>query len=387
MQKILIVFGTRPEAIKMAPLVKACQTEGSFETKVCVTAQHREMLDQVLEIFDITPDYDLNLMKAGQDLYDVTSGVLLGMKDILTDFQPDTVLVHGDTATTFAACLAAFYQKIDVGHVEAGLRTGDIFSPWPEEANRQLTTQITRYHFAPTHTSKDNLLKENVQDENIVITGNTVIDALFLALDKIKNDPELENTITQNLRSSGLPSSLFTLHSSLQNHRKMILVTGHRRENFGQGFINICESLKTLAQNNPEIDIVYPVHLNPNVQKPVKEILSDTPNIHLIEPLQYEPFIFMMEKSHFIITDSGGVQEEAPSLGKPVLVMRDTTERPEALEAGTVKLVGTDPKKIIQEAQKLLDDAKAYEKMSRASNPYGDGHACEKIVGFLKEAK
>ena len=363
----------------MAPLVKACQTESSFKTKVCVTAQHREMLDQVLDIFAIIPEYDLDLMKSGQDLYDVTSGVLLGMKNILTDFQPDIVLVHGDTATTFAASLAAFYQKMAVGHVEAGLRTGNIYSPWPEEANRQLTTQITKYHFAPTETSKENLLKENVREDNIVITGNTVIDALFMALDKIKNDTELEKKIIDFINNQ-FSHSKFKIQNS-----KFILITGHRRENFGQGFINICESLKTLAQNNPEIDIVYPVHLNPNVQKPVKEILSDTPNIHLIDPLQYEPFIYMMEKSHFIITDSGGVQEEAPSLGKPVLVMRDTTERPEALQAGTVKLVGTDSQKIIQEAQKLLDDANAYEKMSRASNPYGDGHACEKIVNFIKE--
>jgi len=380
MKKILIVFGTRPEAIKMAPLVKACQDESSFETKVCVTAQHREMLDQVLDIFDISPEYDLDLMKAGQDLYDVTSGVLLGMKDVLSEFKPDVVLVHGDTATTFAASLAAFYQQIKVGHVEAGLRTGNIYSPWPEEANRQLTTQITTYHFAPTQTSKENLLKENVKDNDIVITGNTVIDALFLALNKIKSDPNLETKIIDTIQKQFPDNSKFDIKIS-----KFILVTGHRRENFGQGFINICESLKTLAQNNPDIEIVYPVHLNPNVQKPVNEILSDTSNVHLIEPQQYEAFIYMMEKSYFIITDSGGVQEEAPSLGKPVLVMRDTTERPEALAAGTVKLVGTDPKTIINEAQHLLDDIHTYEEMSRASNPYGDGTACKKIVGFLKE--
>ena len=352
MKKILIVFGTRPEAIKMAPLVKACQNEQNFETKVCVTAQHREMLDQVLDIFDILPEYDLDLMKAGQDLYDITSGVLLGMKNILSDFKPDVILVHGDTATTFAASLAAFYQQIKVGHVEAGLRTGNIYSPWPEEANRQLTTQITAYHFAPTQTSKENLLKENVKETDIAITGNTVIDALFLALNKIKSDQNLEAKIIDTIQSQFPSNSKFNIQNS-----KFILVTGHRRENFGQGFINICESLKTLAQDNPNIEIVYPVHLNPNVQKPVNEILSNTSNVHLIEPQQYEAFIYMMEKSYFIITDSGGVQEEAPSLGKPVLVMRDTTERPEALEAGTVKLVGTDPEKIINEAQKLLDES------------------------------
>jgi len=379
MKKILIVFGTRPEAIKMAPLVKACQDEGTFETKVCVTAQHREMLDQVLEIFDITPEYDLDLMKAGQDLYDVTTGVLSGMKGVLNTFKPDLVLVHGDTATTFAASLAAFYQQIKVGHIEAGLRTGNIYSPWPEEANRQLTTQITAYHFAPTQTSKDNLLKENVLDSDIVITGNTVIDALFLALDKIKSNSILESSIIETIQKQFLVDSTFDIKNS-----KFILVTGHRRENFGQGFINICESLKTLANNNPNLEIVYPVHLNPNVQKPVNEILSDTSNIHLIEPQQYEAFIYMMEKSYFIITDSGGVQEEAPSLGKPVLVMRDTTERPEALEAGTVKLVGTNPDKIIEEAQNLLDNNEIYTQMSCASNPYGDGKACASIVKYIK---
>ncbi len=382
MKKILIVFGTRPEAIKMAPLVKACQNEQNFETKVCVTAQHREMLDQVLDIFDIIPEYDLDLMKAGQDLYDVTSGVLLGMKNILSDFKPDVILVHGDTATTFAASLAAFYQQIKVGHVEAGLRTGNIYSPWPEEANRQLTTQITAYHFAPTQTSKENLLKENVKETDIAITGNTVIDALFLALNKIKSDQNLEAKIIDTIQSQFPSNSKFNIQNS-----KFILVTGHRRENFGQGFINICESLKTLAQDNPNIEIVYPVHLNPNVQKPVNEILSNTSNVHLIEPQQYEAFIYMMEKSYFIITDSGGVQEEAPSLGKPVLVMRDTTERPEALEAGTVKLVGTDPEKIINEAQKLLDDPSIYETMSKASNPYGNGTACKQIVNYLKMKK
>ena len=376
MQKILIVFGTRPEAIKMAPLVKEFQKHtDAFETKVCVTAQHREMLDQVLDLFEITPDYDLDIMKPGQDLYDVTSNVLLGMKSVLADFNPDVVFVHGDTSTTFVAALAAFYQQIKVAHIEAGLRTGDIYSPWPEEANRQLTTQITAYHFAPTSTSRDNLLKENVNEGSITVTGNTVIDALFLALDKIKSNKQLERDITHHLA---------TLDYTLQDDKKMILVTGHRRENHGQGFINICTALKELALNNPDIDIVYPVHLNPNVQKPVKTLLSNVSNIYLIEPLQYEQFIYMMDKSYFIITDSGGVQEEAPSLGKPVLVMRETTERPEALDAGTVKLVGTDTALIIKEAQELIENKESYDQMSKAHNPYGDGHACEKIIKFIK---
>ena len=376
-KKVLLVFGTRPEAIKMAPLVKEFQkSTNDFETKVCVTAQHREMLDQVLDLFEIVPDYDLNLMKPGQDLYDITSNVLLGMKDVLSDFKPDIVLVHGDTTTTSATSLSAFYQQIKIGHVEAGLRTGDLLSPWPEEANRQITGVLANYHFAPTTTSRDNLLKENKDKKSVVVTGNTVIDALFLAIDKIKNNKDLENQIK---------NQILNLNYQITDGKKIILVTGHRRENHGQGFINICEALKIIALNNPDIDIVYPVHLNPNVQKPVKEILSDITNIYLIEPLQYEQFIYMMDKSFFIITDSGGVQEEAPSLGKPVLVMRDTTERPEALEAGTVKLVGTDTKLIIKEAQKLLDDKMEYEKMSKAHNPYGDGKACEKIVKFIKE--
>jgi len=381
LQKILVVFGTRPEAIKMAPLVKTLQAESVFDVKVCVTAQHREMLDQVLDIFGIVPEFDLDIMKEGQDLYDVTSRVLLGMKDVLSSFQPDLVLVHGDTTTTLAASLATFYQKIKIGHVEAGLRTGNIYSPWPEEANRQLTSQIAAYHFAPTETSRDNLLKENVNEENIIITGNTVIDALFLALDRIKADKKLEDKIIEQLEASSLPSSLL-MHKS--NHR-MILVTGHRRENFGQGFVDICHALKNLALGNPDVDIVYPVHLNPNVQQPVHEILENVDNVYLINPLQYEPFIYLMERSYFIITDSGGVQEEAPSLGKPVLVMRDTTERPEALQAGTVKLVGTDVDKIVKEAQKLLDDDAAYAAMSQAHNPYGDGHACKRIVESIKE--
>jgi len=376
MKKILIVFGTRPEAIKMAPLVKEFEKHtNDFQTKVCVTAQHREMLDQVLELFEIIPDYDLDIMKPGQDLYDVTCNVLLGLKPVLNDFNPDVVFVHGDTTTTFATSMAAFYQKIKVAHIEAGLRTGNIYSPWPEEANRQLTTQITAYHFAPTSTSKENLRKENVDDKAIAVTGNTVIDALFLALDKIKSNQALENEIVTKLKS------LYPFNPE----RKTILVTGHRRENHGQGFINICEALQSIAEQNNDIDIVYPVHLNPNVQKPVKEILSNISNVHLIEPLQYESFIYLMYKSNFIITDSGGVQEEAPSLGKPVLVMRDTTERPEALEAGTVKLVGTNKDKIIEESQKLLHIKAEFDKMSKAHNPYGDGNACERIIEILKE--
>lgn len=374
MKKVLLVFGTRPEAIKMAPLVKEFQKYSTdFDTKVCVTAQHREMLDQVLEMFEIKPDYDLNIMKPGQDLFDVTANVLLGLKNVLRDFKPDIVLVHGDTTTTSASALAAFYEKIKVGHVEAGLRTGDIYSPWPEEANRLLTGVLANYHFAPTQTSKENLIKENKDEKTIAVTGNTVIDGLFLALDKIENNQKLKNKILENINRQ----------YKLGEDRKIILVTGHRRENFGEGFINICKALKTVANKNPNIDIVYPVHLNPNVQKPVRELLSNVPNVYLIDPLQYESFIYMMNRSYFIITDSGGVQEEAPSLGKPVLVMRDTTERPEAVEAGTVKLVGTDKETIIKEAQKLLDDKNEYEKMSKAHNPYGDGKACEKIVEFL----
>ncbi|QKF66480.1 UDP-N-acetylglucosamine 2-epimerase [Arcobacter venerupis] len=377
MKKLLLIFGTRPEAIKMAPLVKAFENEPTIESKVCVTAQHREMLDQVLEMFDIKPDYDLNIMKTGQDLFDVTTNVLLGLKDVLNDFNPDVVLVHGDTTTTSASSLAAFYNKIKIGHVEAGLRTGDMYSPWPEEANRQITGVLANYHFAPTSTSANNLLKENKNPNDIIVTGNTVVDALFLALDKIENNDELKSKILNNINSQ----------YKIDENKKIILVTGHRRENFGQGFVNICEALKTLALNNPDIDIVYPVHLNPNVQKPVNEILSNTSNVYLIEPLQYEQFIYMMNKAYFIITDSGGVQEEAPSLGKPVLVMRDTTERPEAVEAGTVKLVGTNRESIIKEAQKLLDNKEEYEKMSKAHNPYGDGKACERIVNFIKDVK
>jgi len=377
MKKVLIVFGTRPEAIKMAPLVKEFEKhQDDFDVRVCVTAQHREMLDQVLEIFEITPHYDLNIMKAGQDLYDVTTNVLLGMRDVLMDFKPNIVLVHGDTTTTSATSLAAFYQKIAVGHVEAGLRTGDLYSPWPEEANRQITGVLANYHFAPTSTSEANLLQENKNPQGIIVTGNTVIDALFLALDKIEKNQALQEKIVQQIAESGY---------QLKSDKKIILVTGHRRENFGQGFINICEALKTLAVQNPDVDIVYPVHLNPNVQAPVQELLSDISNVYLINPLQYESFIYFMNHAYFIITDSGGVQEEAPSLGKPVLVMRDTTERPEAVDAGTVKLVGTNPLAIIDEAQRLLTNNEAYKNMSQAHNPYGDGKASQKIINFLKK--
>ena len=375
-KKILIVFGTRPEAIKMTPLVKGFQKHAdTFETKVCITTQHREMLDQVLNLFEINPDYDLDIMKPGQDLYDVTSNVLLEMKDVLTDFKPDVVFVYGDTSTTFAASLVAFYQKIKAAHIKAGLRAGDIYSPWPEEANRQLTTQITTYHFAPTSISKDNLLKENVHENSIVITGNTVIDTLFLTLKKIKSSKKLEQQIVQQLSNNNY---------QLQDDKRIILVTGHCRENHEQGFINVCHALKTLSEKNQDIHIVYPVHLNPNIQKPVKEFLLDVANIYLIEPLQYEQFIYMMDKSYFIITDSGGVQEETPSLGKPVLVMRDTTECPEALEAGTVKLVDTDTGLIIKEAQALIDNKHTYDEMLKAHNPYGDGNASKKVIKFLK---
>ncbi len=379
MKKILLVFGTRPEAIKMAPLVKEFQKHSSFfETKVCVTAQHREMLDQVLELFEIKPDFDLNIMKSGQDLYDITSKVLLGLRDVFAEFKPDIVLVHGDTTTTSSASLAAFYSKIKVAHVEAGLRTHNIYSPFPEEANRLITGVLANYHFAPTTVSKDNLLKEGKNQNDIVVTGNTVIDALFLALKKIESNKKLKDKIEADINSKFKNSQFSILNS------QFILVTGHRRENFGEGFVNICEALKEIAEFNPHLEIVYPVHLNPNVQKPVNEILGNVSNIHLIEPLQYESFLYLMSKSYFIITDSGGVQEEAPSLGKPVLVMRDTTERPEAVDAGTVKLVGTDKNKIVDEANKLIVDFEEYEKMSKAHNPYGDGKACEKIVEFIK---
>ena len=377
MKKILFVFGTRPEAIKMAPVIKAFKDEKIFDTKVCVTAQHRQMLDQVLDIFDIKPDYDLNIMEHGQDLFDITANVLSGMKNVLSEYSPDLVLVHGDTSTTSATAIAAFYQKIKVGHVEAGLRTGNIYSPWPEEVNRQISGVIANYHFAPTSTSMENLLKENKNKETILVTGNTVIDALFLVLDKIEKDAKLKNKILKSISDQ----------YKFNNDKKIILVTGHRRENFGEGFTNICKALKKIADNNHDVDIVYPVHLNPNVQKPVKNILSNSKNIYLIDPLSYENFIYLMSRSYFIISDSGGIQEEAPSLGKPVLVLRNTTERPEAVEAGTVKLVGTNFEAIVNESQKFLDDEKEYKKMSKAHNPYGDGSASKRIVNFFKTKK
>jgi UDP-N-acetylglucosamine 2-epimerase (non-hydrolysing) len=373
-KKVMFAFGTRPEAIKMAPLIKVFQDEKNFETKVCISAQHRQMLDQVLKMFDIKADYDLNIMKPDQDLFDVTTKVLAGMKKVLNDYSPDIIFVHGDTATTSACSLAAFYNKIKIGHIEAGLRTGNIYSPWPEEANRKITGVLADYHFAPTATSENNLLKENINKKNILVTGNTVIDALSLILEKIENNSRLKTRILKSISSQ----------YKLFDDKKIILVTGHRRENFGNGFRNICNALKTIADNNPDFDIVYPVHFNPNVQKPVKEILSNSRNIHLIEPLSYECFIYIMNKSFFIITDSGGIQEEAPSLGKPVLVIRDTSERPEAIRAGTVKLVGTNYSKIIEESQKLIDDKNEYHKMSKASNPFGDGKASLKVLNFIK---
>lgn len=380
--KVMLVFGTRPEAIKMAPLVKEFQKyPEKFETIVCVTGQHREMLDQVLHIFEIVPDYDLNIMKQGQDLYDVTARVLMGMRDVLKEAQPDVVLVHGDTTTSMAAALAAFYQQIPVGHVEAGLRTHNIYSPWPEEMNRQITGRIATYHFAPTPLSKQNLLAEGVKEEHIYVTGNTVIDALYMIVDKIKKNKELDTELEGLLKRAGYDVN------RLAGGKKLVLITGHRRENFGDGFINMCTAIKDLTQKYPEVDFVYPMHLNPNVRKPIHEVfgedLSNLGNMFFIEPLEYLSFVYLMEKSNIVLTDSGGIQEEAPGLGKPVLVMRDTTERPEALDAGTVKLVGTDYGKIVNEVSFLLDDRDCYEKMSKAVNPYGDGKACERIVRVL----
>lgn len=374
--KVLSIFGTRPEAIKMAPLVKALEAEAFFTSKVAVTAQHREMLDQVLDLFEIMPDYDLNLMQPGQDLYDITTKVLLGLRDVLKEFQPDLVLVHGDTATTFAASLAAFYQQIPVGHVEAGLRTNDLFSPWPEEANRQLTGRLAHWHFAPTKRNQNALLAEQVSSERIVVTGNTVIDALQLVVQKIAESPELQQKILKILREAGLKSEVVD--------KRYVLVTGHRRENFGEGLENICSALNKLAVDNPTTHFIYPVHLNPNVQASVKRLLGRLDNVHLIAPLGYEPFVYLMQHAYLVLTDSGGVQEEAPGLGKPVLVMRDTTERPEAIEAGTVRLVGTNAELITAEVQRLLDDEVLYKQMSRAHNPYGDGQASHRIVCFLK---
>lgn len=379
----MLVFGTRPEAIKMAPLVKEFQKHpDTFQTIVCVTGQHREMLDQVLNIFDIRPDFDLNIMKQGQDLYDVTARVLTGMRDVLREAQPDIVLVHGDTTTSTAAALAAFYQQIPVGHVEAGLRTHNILSPWPEEMNRQITGRIASYHFAPTALSRQNLLQENVDDANITVTGNTVIDALYWVVDRIKNDRSLDAELEEVLRHAGYDVN------RLADGRPLVLITGHRRENFGDGFINMCTAIKQLTECYPNVDFVYPMHLNPNVRRPIHEVfgddLSNLGNMHFIEPLEYLSFVYLMEKSTIVLTDSGGIQEEAPGLGKPVLVMRDTTERPEALEAGTVKLVGTDREKIFNEVSTLLDNAAAYARMSQAVNPYGDGLACSRIVERLK---
>ena len=377
MRKIMLVFGTRPEAIKMAPLVKTFQQHSeSFETIVCVTGQHREMLDQVLHIFDIKPDYDLDIMKSGQDLYDITARVLLGMRDVLKEAQPDVVLVHGDTTTSTAAALAAFYQQIPVGHVEAGLRTYNIYSPWPEEMNRQITSRIATYNLAPTPLSEKNLKAENAQGK-IYVTGNTVIDALHMVIEKLKRNPSLAAEQEEVLRQAGY---------NVNRQRRLVLITGHRRENFGDGFIRMLTAIKDLTLKYPEVDFVYPMHLNPNVRKPIHEVFDEKlfPNMFFIEPLEYLSFVYLMEKATLVLTDSGGIQEEAPGLGKPVLVMRDTTERPEALESGTVHLVGTDYHKIVNEVSMLLDDPIAYERMSKAVNPYGDGKACERIINILK---
>ena len=381
MKTILLVFGTRPEAIKMAPLVKKLQEmPEEFQTVVCVTGQHREMLDQVLRLFDITPDYDLNIMKPNQDLYDITSRILLDMRDVLKEVQPDIVLVHGDTTTSMAAALAAFYQQIPVGHVEAGLRTGNIYSPWPEEMNRLITGRITTHHFSPTPLAKENLLREHVDEKQIIVTGNTVIDALQMVVKRLAEDKALANEVAAKIGQMGYDMQ------RLEGNRRMVLITGHRRENFGEGFLNICHAIKHLAEQYKDVDFVYPMHLNPNVRKPVLEILGEkAENVFLIEPLDYLPFVYMMQHSTLILTDSGGVQEEAPGLGKPVLVMRDTTERPEAVEAGTVLLVGTNREKIEQGVSMLLDDVETYRRMSEAVNPYGDGLACERIAAALRQ--
>lgn len=375
MKKILIVFGTRPEAIKMAPLVKAMQAESkAFDTQVCVTAQHRDMLDQVLNLFNITPEHDLNLMQPGQSLTELSSRVLTGIEQVLSAVKPDLVFVHGDTTTSSMTALAAFYQQIDVAHIEAGLRTHNLYAPWPEEANRQITGRLTKWHFAPTELARQNLRAENTPDAQICVTGNTVIDALYWVRNQIGEDTARDADLRAGIAESGFDFS---------PERRVILITAHRRENFGAGFENICKSLATLAENNLDCDLVYPVHLNPNVQKPVHKLLGDKPNIHLIAPLDYEPFVWLMLKSHIVLTDSGGIQEEAPGLGKPVVVMRETTERPEAAEAGTVKLVGTNSSLIAKQTQALLDDESAYAEMSRAHNPYGDGKACRRIIDFL----
>lgn len=382
-KKVMLVFGTRPEAIKMAPLVKEFQKHPELvDTIVCVTGQHREMLDQVLEIFNVTPDYDLNIMKSGQDLYDITSRVILGMRDVLKEAQPDVVLVHGDTTTSMAAALAAFYQQIPVGHVEAGLRTRNIYSPWPEEMNRQMTGRLTTFNLSPTPLSRQNLLDEGVDEEKIIVTGNTVIDALHMVVDRIKNDASLSASLSERLKEQG-----YDVDRLKNVSRRLVLITGHRRENFGDGFKNICNAIKTLSENYPDVDFVYPMHLNPNVRRPIKEVFGESldfaENLFFIEPLEYLNFVYLMEKSDIVLTDSGGIQEEAPGLGKPVLVMRDTTERPEALEAGTVKLVGTNYDKIVTSMRELLDSKEKYEQMSKATNPYGDGLACGRIVEHI----
>lgn len=386
MKKIMLVFGTRPEAIKMAPLVKAFQAKNDeFETIVCVTGQHREMLDQVLHLFDIKPDFDLNIMKQGQDLYDITSRVLLGMRDVFKVCKPDILFVHGDTTTSTAAALAGFYQQIPVAHVEAGLRTNDIYSPWPEEMNRQITGRIATYNLSPTQLSRQNLLKENVDENKITVTGNTVIDALHWVTAKIKSDKKLDDNLSLDLKSKGYDTK------RLVGNRRLILITGHRRENFGDGFLHICHAIQDLAKKFPEVDFVYPMHLNPNVRKPIHQVfgedLNNLGNIFFIEPLEYLPFVFLMEKSDIVLTDSGGIQEEAPGLGKPVLVMRNTTERPEAVDAGTVKLVGTDYDAIVDNVSKLLTDRNLYNKMSKTTNPYGDGKACERIIRYIEITK
>lgn len=383
MKRVMLVFGTRPEAIKMAPLVQEFRKHpDQYETLVCVTGQHREMLDQVLNIFGIVPNYDLNIMKPGQDLYDVTARILSGMRDILTRTQPDVLLVHGDTTTSMAVALAAFYQQIPVGHVEAGLRTHNIYSPWPEEMNRQITGRIATYHFSPTPLSRENLLREGIDKSRILVTGNTVIDALYAVVNKMKDDVPLQLSLEKELKAAGYDTGRLVTEEG----RRLVLITGHRRENFGDGFLHICRAIKMLSEKHPDVDFVYPMHLNPNVRKPIKEIFGENcqSNLFFIEPLEYLSFVYLMEKSHIVLTDSGGIQEEAPGLGKPVLVMRDTTERPEALEAGTVKLVGTDYDKIVSEVSSLLDDAQYYEKMSQAVNPYGDGKACERIVNSFQ---
>lgn len=382
MKKVMLVFGTRPEAIKMAPLVKAFESDTkNFKTQVCVTGQHRQMLDQVLKLFKITPDFDLNIMKQGQDLYDITSRVLLGMRDVLTQAAPDIVFVHGDTTTSTAAALAAFYKQIDVAHIEAGLRTNDIYNPWPEEMNRQITGRIAKYHFSPTPLARENLLRENVDPAKITVTGNTGIDALHFVANEIKQSQELRDSLEKVLLSAGYDTK------RLASDKKLILITGHRRENFGDGFIHMCKAIKHLNKKYPDADFVYPMHLNPNVRRPIKEVFGDEKqeNMFFIEPLDYLPFVYLMEKSHIVLTDSGGIQEEAPGLGKPVLVMRETTERPEAVTAGTVKLVGTNFDKIVAEVSRLMDDESEYEKMGKAVNPYGDGKACPRILEFLKQ--